>query len=197
MAMRRHPPRWTMRPRRHPGRKALAYHEAGHAVVGYALGLEIEQVTIVPSHGSLGRCRYQGWDEEEAAEDIETALLVLLAGAGAEEIAMQAPSRSADLSKARDLALAQGRSEAEADEQMDRVRSRVTGFLKHHWPVVKALAAVLRDQRELDGTEAIAVIRRASRKLGSSPAGMTRQLRGWPPGRPTALLPASTTGSST
>jgi ATP-dependent Zn protease len=34
-------------------RKSWAYHEAGHAVVGAALGLTIKYASIVPSDGTL------------------------------------------------------------------------------------------------------------------------------------------------
>ena len=34
-------------------RKSWAYHEAGHAVVGAALGLTIKYASLVPSDGTL------------------------------------------------------------------------------------------------------------------------------------------------
>ena len=60
--------------RSHPGRKALAFHEAGHAVIGYLLGLEIEHVTIVPTPHSLGHCRYRGWEDGMAPADLDLHL---------------------------------------------------------------------------------------------------------------------------
>jgi hypothetical protein len=162
--------RWTPRPRRHPGRKALAYHEAGHAVLGYAMGLEIEQITIIPREGSLGRCRYQDWDDEEAADDLDAALIVILAGAVAEEIAMGAPSRGADEPRALALALSQGIGEAAAARRIAETRLLVRCFLESHWLVIKALAAALRKDRVLDGPQAVAIITRAFRKSGVRPA---------------------------
>jgi hypothetical protein len=174
------------RPHRHPGRKALAYHEAGHAVIGYAIGLEIEQVTIVPGEGSLGRCRYQGWDDEQAEADFDTALIVILAGAVAEEIAMGAPSRGADEPKALSLVLSQGISEAAAARRIAETRMLVSRFLEGHWPVVKALAVALRKDRVLEGPQAVAVITRVFRKFGvRSPCkhGLPPRLAsGFPPG---------------
>jgi len=35
-------------------RERTAYHEAGHAVVAYHLGVEVRYVTIVPDHFSRG-----------------------------------------------------------------------------------------------------------------------------------------------
>jgi hypothetical protein len=167
--MRRRKVGWMLRPRRHPGRKALAYHEAGHAFVGYSMGLEIEQVTIVPGEGSLGRCRYQGWDDEEAADDLDAAMIVVLAGAVAEEIAMGAPSRGADEPRALGLALSRGISEAGAAQRIAAARLLARRFLEGHWLVVKALATALRKDRVLDGPQAVAVITRALRKSGLRP----------------------------
>jgi hypothetical protein len=154
------------RPRTHPGRKALAYHEAGHAVVGYVLGLEIEQVTINPSESSLGQCRYRGWDDDDAGADLDTQLLFILAGAVAEEIAMGAMSRSADERRALGLALMREGSEDEAARRAANVRWLTTRFLARHWPVVKALAIALRKHRDLDGPQATGIINRAFRKSG-------------------------------
>jgi Peptidase family M41 len=134
------------RPRRHPGRKALAYHEAGHAVVGYALGLEIEQITIIPNETSLGQCRYRGWETSGAAGDLDRHLRLILAGAVAEEIAMGAPSRGSDERRALDLALS----------------------LEEKWPAVRAVATALRRDRELDGPEAMGALRRAFRKSAAA-----------------------------
>jgi hypothetical protein len=40
-----------------------AYHEAGHAVVADALGIEVEHVSIMPDGASAGRCQFgQGGD---------------------------------------------------------------------------------------------------------------------------------------
>jgi hypothetical protein len=158
--------RWMPRLRRHPGRKALAYHEAGHAVIGYVLGLEIEQITIIPNETSLGQCRYRGWETSEAGGDLDSHLRLLLAGGVAEEIATGAPSRGSDERRALALALARGDGEAEAAERMAAAGSLVARFLEEHWPVVKALAVALRRDRELDGPEAMATLRRAFRKIG-------------------------------
>jgi hypothetical protein len=133
------------------------------------MGLEIELVTIVPGEGSLGRCRYQGWDDEEAADDLDAALIVILAGAVAEEIAMGAPSRGADEPRALALARSQGINENGAAARIAGARSLVVYFLEVYWPVVKALAVALRKERALDGAQANAVITRACRKLGVRP----------------------------
>jgi Peptidase family M41 len=157
---------WMPRPRSHPGRKALAYHEAGHAVVGYVLGLDLERVTIVPDDSTLGHCRYRDWEIHAVAEDLDAHLLLTLAGAVAEEIAVGAPSRGADERRAMRLARMRGDSEAEACERLAWARWQVRRFAEGHWPVFKALAAALRKQRELEGSQAMRTIARAFREIG-------------------------------
>lgn len=157
--------RWTPRPRRHPGRKALAYHEAGHAVVGYAIGLTIERVTIIPDENSLGHCRYREWDEWTVASPPESVLALVLAGAVAEEIATGRPSRASDDRNALGVARATGAGEAEAGERLAAARHRTGLFLEAHWSVVKAVAGTLRERRDLESREAMATLARAFRRL--------------------------------
>src|SRR5262245_23920603 len=56
-----------------------AYHEAGHAVIAFRLGYEMEKVTIKPSRGSLGR--YFCKDRPLAPDDIRIAFAGALAEA--------------------------------------------------------------------------------------------------------------------
>jgi hypothetical protein len=162
---RREAARWMPRPRRHPGRKALAYHEAGHAVVGYVLGLTIERVTINPDDISLGHCRYRDWEEWTTANPPETLLTLLLAGAVAEEIATGRPSRGSDDHTAFGVARAHSGGDAEAHAQVAAVRRRTAHFLEEYWPVVKTLAGALRHSRELESVQAMATLARAFRRL--------------------------------
>jgi hypothetical protein len=167
-----------MRARSHPGRKALAYHEAGHAVVGYALGLEIEEVTIIPNETSLGQCRYRDWDAWFAATDLDASLSVILAGAVAEELATGRPSGGTDDLNA--LLLSRRRWSGDvAAERLALVRRRTAAFLEEHWPIVKSLAVTLRKERALDGPVAMRALRRA---FGTSRL---------PAAHPFGLLPAS------
>ena len=75
---------------------ATAYHEAGHAVAAYWLGMRIGQVSILPDpdEGTLGRCatRLPKWFDPEIESDprtrewIRKEVLVLLAGKQAERL---------------------------------------------------------------------------------------------------------------
>ena len=62
-------------------REAWAYHEAGHAVVGAALGLTIKYVSIVPSNEYAGEVVF-----EEEIMDPEVDLATSLAGGLAVEM---------------------------------------------------------------------------------------------------------------
>jgi ATP-dependent Zn protease len=163
--MKRRAVRWTPRPRRHPGRKALAYHEAGHAVVGYSLGLTIECVTIIPNETSLGHCRYRDWEGWASACDPDTLLSVLLAGAVAEEIATGRPSGGSDDRKALGVARTHTAGDRHAATRVAVARSRTARVLEEHWPAVKAMAVALRKFRELEGAEAMLALARAFRRL--------------------------------
>lgn len=157
--------RWMPRPRRHPGRKALAYHEAGHAVVGYALGLTIERVTINPDETSLGHCRYRDWETWSAACSPEALLSLLVAGAVAEEIATGRPSRGSDDRTALGVARSRGSDDAEAVARVAAVRTRTARLLEEYWPAVKTVAGALRHARELSSVQAMATLARAFRGL--------------------------------
>src|SRR6476661_5200318 len=121
--------------RSHPGRKALAFHEAGHAIIGYLLGLEIEHVTINSTPRSLGHCRYRGWEDGMAPADLDLNLALVIAGAVAEEMVMLMPSRAADEQRALHLATARLVDGAAAAAHVAGVRRQVALMLDRHWPL--------------------------------------------------------------
>jgi ATP-dependent Zn protease len=70
-------------------RERIAFHEAGHAVVAYRLGIEVEFVTILPTHHSAGHVTHGdlfcgGADSDRAA--LERAIKINLAGPMAEAL---------------------------------------------------------------------------------------------------------------
>src|SRR5436309_14023213 len=64
--------------------RRVAYHEAGHAVIGTMAGLSISSVTIVPSGDAEGMAVVS---PTEATLNLETNLYFLLAGMACEIIA--------------------------------------------------------------------------------------------------------------
>ncbi len=76
----------------HPPRQAIAAHEAGHAVIGYALGPmwpRLVRVHIQPSETRYGHCICQKWPQvsdsyETWAARVGAGILVSLAGPIAE-----------------------------------------------------------------------------------------------------------------
>ena len=67
-----------------PNQIATAYHEAGHAVMALLLGRPIQRVSIQPSHLRLGLCEIQKGSFRPSKDQLETQILILLAGAAAE-----------------------------------------------------------------------------------------------------------------
>jgi hypothetical protein len=63
---------------------ATAYHEAGHAIAAAALGVAVEQVTIVPDLNSLGRCRHARLGDDR--EGRERNAIIYLAGPAVDDL---------------------------------------------------------------------------------------------------------------
>ncbi len=64
---------------------ATAYHEAGHAVMAYALGRTVEKVTVSPAQLQtggfrLGACKMQKGRSRSSQDRVEDEVLILLAG---------------------------------------------------------------------------------------------------------------------
>jgi cell division protease FtsH len=145
--------------------RAVAYHEAGHAVVRYALGGQVERVTIVPHGAALG-VTFTAPNERTrfTRESLTTELAVLMGGRAAEELFTGTVSAGAasDIERASKLAFeAQtvfglgegvfvpqteaGRSRAEerAAALVAQAYAQAVGLLRQHSPRVERLVRVL------------------------------------------------------
>jgi hypothetical protein len=80
-------------PEHYSAQRATAVHEAGHAVMGYLLGIRFTQISVVEEAGSLGRVAHKGpgeWFRPDIEVDsrvrnqIEKRVMTLLAGAETE-----------------------------------------------------------------------------------------------------------------
>jgi hypothetical protein len=157
----------------HPS--AIAFHEAGHAVMGWHLGAMFRSVSI---RGGP-HCRGWVWFCEDLAardptqgSDWEHAALIYLAGplaAWPHERRFRALSARRDLERAYDLVERACRSATQAREQWGQLRERAWNVLGREdlWQAVSALARALLRWGTLTGREARAVISAACEHPGT------------------------------
>jgi hypothetical protein len=125
-------------------RRAVAYHEAGHAVAHTLVGDQIELVTIVPAGDYLGQVRLA---EVVSRSTGISELMCILAGPAAETIAtgyLNPGGASSDLSQM--IQLVQG-----------ELRDENT------WSAIDWVAQALLAKRKLSGDEVKALIEQAAR----------------------------------
>lgn len=139
-----------------PTQIATAYHEAGHAVVAIALKKGIERVSIEPNHLRLGQCKVKKGVHGPLKDAVETEVLILLGGVGAEarhtgEYAWE--GASSDMQHVR--ALLDSRSTA--PRQMNRYQQRLLDKVEHLfdqpgvWTAIERVAAELLRNTTISG----------------------------------------------
>ena len=145
-------------------RRLTAFHEAGHAVVGVALGFRIDRVTIVPEvvpDGTyFGRCLLDwggDWSIERANDDDLEGLVIFLY-AGAIAMRLVDPDAEDDIY-----------DDADALEISNRVsyfvsslnmRQKAGQLVKRNAEAIAKLADELLRRGTLDGAEVQGIIRR-------------------------------------
>ncbi|HEY6675950.1 MAG TPA: hypothetical protein VIZ87_04125 [Terrimicrobium sp.] len=132
----------------HP-REAIAYHEAGHAVISMKLGYRCLHVTIIPDGDRLGHVCCEDPLFGEHNDKIKHALKVLIAASLAESkhIGSRTWGDAEDRVKATNLALLAAdrdteRAEALINEMIDEARKLV----EQHWPDIEKLAEQLLEE---------------------------------------------------
>ncbi len=146
-------------------KELAAYHEAGHAVVAHALGVEVEGVSIVQDQGSSGHTTTPRPDnvdssDEEVSADLEKHLITGVAGAASEELLTEELSdlRGKDLEGVAKLLMgledAGASVQADSEEALDKAKS----ILRDNWGSVQALAGALLEHEELDREGVLAVL---------------------------------------
>jgi hypothetical protein len=128
-------------------RQFTAYHEAGHAVVAYRLGIEVRRVSVVPEgHGNAGYCEY---GSVFGGENLDRVIQISLAGAAAQQRFNRRSFRRWHARRDYDRALGLSRYVAGASGERDyfNYQMRVTRRLvERHWPdIVSVALALLRD----------------------------------------------------
>jgi len=144
-----------------------AYHEAGHAVVAHALGRRFTGVTIVPDADAMGRCRYaeaRNFDPDlpdmysgpRIERVVEHQIMGYLAGPIAEGIltgekSWRKTGGNGDVPRAVDLAVYMKGTIEETEAYLDRLWAQTEELVgrRENWAAIEALAAELREQREV------------------------------------------------
>ncbi len=146
-------------------KELAAYHEAGHAVVAHALGVEVEGVSIVQDEGNLGHTTTPRPDnvdssDEEASADLEKHLITGVAGAASEELFTEELSELPGKDMAGVAKLLMGLEDAGAPVQADSEEAldEAKSILRENWSSVQALAEALLEHEELDREGVLAVI---------------------------------------
>ena len=147
---------------------AVAYHEAGHVVVGRLLGLQLLDVDVHPdAEGGRGHTNFahpgpwftpQRGSLTKAERDfIERVLTTFMAGYAAEERAGHADLEGSGWdrdSSVREWALYL--DHPELDAFLERARDLVAG--PENWRAIEALATALEQKGKLDAREAADVL---------------------------------------
>lgn len=156
-----------------------AYHQAGHVVVAYVLGLPVPDLSLEPDPEAAETCGYSLWADalaEEGAgaagdvEGLEAEAIACLAGPIAEAMVAGEFDEGVaedDLYLALDLAEAAVGGEEGRDAFLDRAEDRAESLLDEAWTAVEAVAGALVEARGLDADRVREIVAGA---LGSSEA---------------------------
>ena len=160
--------------------EATAYHEAGHAVASWHLGIRVTSATIVPEGTMLGSVSHadplKGINIEydntpRATRRGEKAALVCLSGPAAEArfLGRRSHPPADDHIVARDILdhFAGTPEELEAYINLIAVRADDLMRLDHVWYAVTMLAEALLDRRTIAGKEVRAIVQQAISGFGT------------------------------
>ncbi len=160
---------------------ATAYHEAGHAVVSWCLGLAVIGAAIAPDDVSAGHVNIE--QEEPSTCDAiargdrwhparlqaEKRVMVLQAGEAARRRYNSRSVRLCHFQDDRKRCFTILRNYAPDEEKLDvmphylLLRKWTIHLIEQHWHLVEAVAKALLERRELSGTQVLDVILDANR----------------------------------
>lgn len=137
---------------------AIAYHEAGHAVAAYCLGLWIEKVTIRRGKDYGGYVRHhreEGYDKDWF--DLVNVVVAMCGPAAQARAGFPAGFECLDDSRVRETIMdeiADRYKDVDAYERLeDKTSARVAKILDDHWETVEALAGALLAHKTLSGLD--------------------------------------------
>ena len=124
-------------------KEAIAYHEAGHAVISMKLGYKCLYVTIIPDGDRLGHVCCEDPLVGGHDDKIKHALKVLIAASVAESkhIGSRTWGDADDSVKATNLALsATDRDTERAEALLNKMIREARKLVEQHWQDIEALA---------------------------------------------------------
>ena len=146
--------KWAEKKRRASRDRAIAYHEAGHAVAAFALDIPVLYATIVPDGENEGHVQFA--DQEVSVQDVAT---VALAGPAAQEHGQRrkGPNASDYLTDVMNAlaCLREVLPEGEATRWGRYLEQRAKDIVtsEAYWPAVEAVAKELVQHRKLTGKQ--------------------------------------------
>jgi hypothetical protein len=174
-----------------PDRLATAYHEAGHAVIAYELGIPLQSVTIVPSEDAHGVVRHQDPlrgvrldidGSDRARLRTERAIMICFAGPLAQQRHRANSWRGyhgqSDFDLAADLAIRICGSGEEATAFLKWLQLKTKHKVRRSWLKIDQLAQVLLKQGTVTGRKVRTVLRptfdSSDISIEKDPAGVQR-----------------------
>jgi hypothetical protein len=161
---------------------AHAYHEAGHVVVSWCLGVRVRRASIVPDEDSTGHVQNE---REKPSTGIavdrgdrwhpsrlraEKWVMILQAGEVAQRwynsCSVRRGHSQSDFKKCVDILRMYAPDEKKlvVEPHYLLLRNWTIYLIVQHWHLVEAVANALLDRRELSGTQVLDVIRTANQK---------------------------------
>jgi hypothetical protein len=135
-------------PRKPEELRVTAYHEAGHAVIGYRLGFDLGPVTIVPKGGSVGNCVGEpAWTDGSRDEDYVVSLFAG-AAAGKRIDPIEGDRGCGDDNEKADELL-----RSHDDLNASELRQRAEDLTTKHWAEIEAVAGLLIEEETLPGDD--------------------------------------------
>jgi ATP-dependent Zn protease len=159
---------------REDNRVRIAHHEAGHAIVAWALGLGIKEVRINEKGGYSDHVRqYDDLVADHGQEEacIRKALVQRAGQAAQEHWRSEVGSFGCKHDRAGYLFFVSklcGLNRENDTNVRNQLVDQVNNLVNTHWPLIEALAKALLEQTELTGDQAVAIIEASSSSTSSA-----------------------------